>query len=290
MLGRVPSPSRTAVGVAALRAAHLIVDGAPAILDDPIAIQLIDPEMRARLEAPGVAEQLAKLDVLRAHVVVRSRFAEDCLAEAVGRGVAQYVILGAGLDTFAWRPPAWASTLKIFEVDQPASQEDKRERLGRAGLEPPSNLTFVPVDFETEALGERLRGAGVDPGRPVFFSWLGVKPYLEEPAIDDVLRVMARGAAGTEVVLTFAPLGDTPSAVATLAAAVGETFRSYFTPETLAAKLRGSGFAHVSFLTPADAAARYFASRGDGLAPPRRTSIARARLELPSPRCGEGGV
>lgn len=277
----MPSASRTAVGVAALRAAHLVVDRPPYVLDDTIAIRLIDPDMRARLETPGAAEQLVTTEALRMHVVVRSRFAEDCLAEAARRGVTQYVILGAGLDTFAWRQPPWAAALRIFEIDHPASQEDKRERLARAGLAPPSNLMLVPVNFELDPLAERLRAGGVDPRKPVFYSWLGVTPYLDEPAIDDVLRVMATGVAGTEVVLTFAPLHDTPSAVATMAAALGETFRSYFTPETLAAKLRGCGFAHVSFLTPADAAARYFGSRSDGLAPPRRTSIARARLASP---------
>jgi methyltransferase (TIGR00027 family) len=277
----VPAASRTAVGVAALRAAHLIVDRPPYILNDTIAIRLIDPDMRARVEAPGAAEQLGKTDALRMHVVVRSRYAEDCLEEAVGRGVTQYVMLGAGLDTFAWRQPPWAASLRIYEVDQPASQRDKRERLERAGLAPPSNLTFVPVNFGVEPLAEGFRAGGVDPRRPVFYAWLGVTPYLDEPAIDDVLRVMADGVAGTEVVLTFAPLRETPSAVAAMAAALGETFRSYFTPESLGAKLRAFGFADVSFLTPADAAARYFTSRGDGLAPPRRTSIARARLASP---------
>jgi methyltransferase (TIGR00027 family) len=210
--------------------------------------------------------------------VVRSRFAEDCLADAVARGITQYVLLGAGLDTFAWRQPAWGSALRIYEVDQPASQRDKQERLARAGLPSPANLVFVPVDFATDVLADRLRAAGVDPGRPAFFSWLGVMPYLDEPAIDDVLRVIASGASGTEVVLTFAPLRDTPSRVAEIAAAMGEAFRSYFTPEALDAKLRGLGFAEVSFLTSADAAARYFASRSDGLAPPGLTSIARARI------------
>ncbi|HKW01349.1 MAG TPA: class I SAM-dependent methyltransferase [Vicinamibacterales bacterium] len=279
--------SRTAVGVAALRAAHLVVDRPPFVLDDHIAIQLIDPDTRAKLGAPGAAEALAKVAALRAHVVVRSRFAEDCLADAVARGVTQYVLLGAGLDTFAWRQPAWASALRIYEVDQPASQGDKQERLARAGLPSPANLIFVPVDFATDVLGDRLREAGVDPGRPVFFSWLGVTPYLDEPAIDDVLRVIASGASGTEVVLTFAPLRDTPTRVAEMAAAMGEAFRSYFTPESLEAKLRGFGFADVSFLTPAEATARYFASRGDDLALPRSTSIARARLRRSAATAGK---
>ncbi len=131
------------------------------------------------------------------HVVVRSRFAEDCLEAAFERGVRQYVILGAGLDTFAWRQPAWASGLRIFEVDQAGSQQDKQDRVARAGLAAPPNLVFVPVDFETEPLGQCLSGAGVDLRAPVFFSWLGVTPYLDEAAIDDVLRVVAGGPPGT---------------------------------------------------------------------------------------------
>ena len=221
----MPAASRTAVGVAALRAAHVLHDAPPPILNDVVAIQLIDPDMRARLEGPGAAEHLAKAEALRVHVVVRSRFAEDCLEAAFERGVRQYVILGAGLDTFAWRQPAWASGLRIFEVDQAGSQLDKQDRVARAGLAAPPNLVFVPVDFETEPLGQCLSGAGVDLRAPVFFSWLGVTPYLDEAAIDDVLRVVVGGAPGTEVVFTFAPVGDTPSAVAAMAAALGEVFR-----------------------------------------------------------------
>ncbi len=273
----MPAASRTAVGVAALRAAHLLVDAPPPILDDRIAIQLIDPDMRQRLESPGAAEQLARTEALRVHVVVRSRFAEDCLQEAAAHGITKYVILGAGLDTFAWRQPDWASSLGIYEVDQPASQADKQARLARAELASPPNLRFVPIEFGTEPLGTCLRAAGIDPQQPAFFSWLGVTPYLDEPAIDDVLRVVAAWAAGTEMVLTFAPQRDTPSPVAAMAAAVGETFRSYFTPEALAIKLRGFGFRDVTFLTPAEMAARYFAGRSDQLTAPRRVSIARAQ-------------
>ena len=136
----------------------------------------------------------------------------------------------------------------------------------------------MPVDFQTEPLAERLRQAGIDFDRAAFYSWLGVTPYLEAFAIDDVLRVIASGGRGTEVVLSFAPAGDTPTAVAAMAAAVGEEFRSQFTPASLDAKLRQLGFGEVDFLTPADAAARYFANRGEGLTPPRRVSIVRARV------------
>lgn len=268
------------MGVAALRAAHQLFDAEPHILEDPIAIQLLEPDVVERLRAAPAAAVQGAAFFLRSHVVVRSRYAEDCLADAARRGVGQYVILGAGLDTFAWRQPGWAAALQIYEVDQPASQHDKRARLHRAGLASPPNLRLVPVDFEVEALDARLTDAGLDRTRPVFFSWLGVMPYLHEPAIDDVLRVIAQGAAGTEVVLSFAPADDGggPSRVEQMAAAVGEQFRSHFTPAQLEEKLRAGGFVDVSFLTPADSVARYFAGRDDGLAPPRRTSIARARV------------
>jgi len=277
----VTTASRTAVGVAALRAAHQVIDEPPRILDDPIAIRLLEPELRERvLGARGVSREALRQG-LRSHVVLRSRFSEDCLAEAAACGVRQYVILGAGLDTFAWRQPPWASALQIFEVDQPASQLDKRARLDRAGLAPPPNLTFVPVDFEVEALDTRLAACGLDGAQPVFYSWLGVTPYLNEAAIDEVLRVIAGGGPRTEVVLTFAPVeGATPgtSMVEQMAAAVGEVFRSHFTTDGLDAKLRAFGFSEVSFLTPELSAARYFAGRRDDLPPPRRTSIVRARL------------
>jgi methyltransferase (TIGR00027 family) len=272
--------SRTAVGVAALRAAHQVIDEPPWILDDPISFRLLEPELQERVLGARDVPREAVRQGLRSHVVVRSRFSEDCLSEAVARGVRQFVSLGAGLDTFAWRQPTWASSLRIFEIDQPASQQDKRARLNRAGLTSPANLTFVPIDFEVEALDARLAESGVDRAQPVFFSWLGVTPYLNEAAIDQVLGVIAGGPPGTEVVLTFAPVDGATQETAMveqMAAALGEMFRSHFSAEGLEAKLRAFGFVDVSFLTPEIAAARYYSGRRDDLPPPRRTSIVRAR-------------
>ncbi len=249
-------------------------------MNDPIAVQLLGPEFRARLDAAGDAAQAGPARALRSHVVLRSRFAEDCLADAVARGVTQFVSLGAGLDTFPWRQPAWAAPLRIFEVDQPASQQDKRERLDRARLATPANVTFVPVDFETDGLSNSLAAAGLEPARPVFYSWLGVTPYLHAAAVEAVLRTIAAGAAGSEVVLTYAPVedeGSGPSNAEQMAATVGELFRSHYTPEAMEATLRACGFSEVTFLTPALAASRYYTGRRDGLPPPRRTSIVRAR-------------
>src|SRR6188508_3043964 len=142
------SPSRTSLAVAWLRAAHQIVDARPPILDDSVAARLLDPRAIERIHAHPEALQTPGARALRAHVVVRSRYAEDRLHEAVVRGVRQLVVLGAGLDTFAFRQPPWAAGLRIFEVDWPATQDDKRARLSRGGVTVPDNAVFVPIDFE----------------------------------------------------------------------------------------------------------------------------------------------
>src|SRR5262249_22320665 len=158
----------------ALRAVHQLIDGQPKILDDAAVIPLlgstiIDRVMSdpARLETPGAR-------ALRSHVVLRSRYAEDRLASAVERDVRQFLVLGAGFDTFAYRQPEWARDLQIFEVDQPASQQAKRARLEASGLAIPSNLTFVVADFEHRTLHDILVDGGVDITKPAFISWLGV--------------------------------------------------------------------------------------------------------------------
>lgn len=168
-------PSRTAAGVAWLRAAHQVVDEPPRILDDPIAPRLLGEagrralgERRAELFQPGAL-------ALRSHVLLRSRYAEDRLELAARQGVDQFVVLGAGLDTFAYRQPDWAASMRIFEVDQPGSQLVKRDRVALAGIEVRGNLAYVPVDFESADLLTGLVRGGVDPARPAFVSWLGVR-------------------------------------------------------------------------------------------------------------------
>ena len=273
----VAGASRTALAVAWLRAAHQFIDDPPRILEDPIAPCLLGPDAeavvshrRAELQTPGARGW-------RSHVVLRSRYAEDRLAAAALRGVRQYVVLGAGYDTFAYRQPAWAAGLRVFEIDQPASQRAKREALAAAGVETPPNVTFVPVDFETDVLADAMRAAGVDTAAPVFFSWLGVMSYLAEPAADALLRLAASYPASSEIVLTFAPR-DASRLVRSAAAVamVGEPWRTFIDAEELVSKLRGFGFAEVLILTPAEAEARYFLNRSDGLLPPRRSTIAAA--------------
>ena len=183
---RDDSPSRTAVRVALRRAAHQVLDRPP-VFTDPLAVAIVgaDPEEieRDRRHRSTFGRGM------RAFLAVRSRWAEDRLAEAVAHGVSQYVLLGAGLDTFALRNPD--PGLQVFEVDHPASQAFKRRRIEAAGLAARSGPIYVPVDFETQDLPSALAAAGFDAGRPAFFAWLGVVPYLEEPAILETLRFVA---------------------------------------------------------------------------------------------------
>jgi methyltransferase (TIGR00027 family) len=267
--------SSTAVGVAWLRAAHQVIDAEPRILDDPIALPLLG-------RAPSfVRSRAAELDepsvrALRAHVLVRSRFAEDRLRAAVERGIAHYVLLGAGLDTFAFRQPHWARSLEIFELDHAASQSAKRERMSAASIAIPPNVHFVAVDFESEPLDLAFRRAGIPLDAPIFFSWLGVTMYLTESAIDDVLRFVAARPRGSEIVFTFAPPRAGGHPLAERAASVGERWLTYFEPDALERKLASLGFSSIEFLTPELAARLYFADRGDGLPAPRRTTVVSA--------------
>ena len=273
--------SRTALATAYLRAAHQLLDAAPRILDDPVAVRLLGEEAGPQIHERAERYQSHAAAALRSHVVLRSRFTEDRLADAVRRGVRQYVILGAGFDTFAFRQPAWAKSLKIVEVDHLDTQSVKRSFLARAGLADAENMRFAPVDFERESLLEGLRRHHVSLEELTFFSWLGVTMYLHEAAVDLALRSMAAYPPGSEVVLTFKqPPTQTAGKAAAVArqladqvASVGEPFVSFFEPAAMKAKLLAVGFRKVEFLDLETAGARYFASRPADLPKPRYVSI-----------------
>jgi len=270
-------PSRTALGVAALRAFHQLADDEPKILDDPIAARLLDAPTLDAIRKGGGETWSEERRALRAHVLLRSRYAEDRLAEAVRRGVRQLVILGAGLDTFAYRQPAWARDLRIFEVDHQATQADKRRRLDQGGVPIPANLTYVAIDFERVSLREGLRASALDFTRPAVFTCLGVLVYLTEEAADAIFELVASFPAGSEIAFTFSSSQASQSITAVRAAEAGEPWRTHVDPATLREKLRAMGFSTVAFLEPEDAERRYFArARRDGLTAPRRTSIAAA--------------
>ncbi|HEV8490726.1 MAG TPA: class I SAM-dependent methyltransferase, partial [Candidatus Angelobacter sp.] len=184
--------SRTALRVAIRRAAHQAIDR-PRILEDPVAVRLIGPGYERDMER---AMHYVARD-FRLYMSVRSRYAEDRLAQQVARGVAQYVILGSGLDTFAYRNPH--VSLRVFEVDFPATQEWKKELLAAAGIDVPESLTFIPLDLEHKSLAESLLEAGFDPAAPAFFGWLGVVPYLTLEAFRATIATIGRLPAGTAV-------------------------------------------------------------------------------------------
>ena len=274
--------NRTALGVAWLRAAHQLVDGEPRILEDAPSVALLGHQAAEVRSDPRAHSPGARL--LRSHIVLRSRFAEDRLRLAVERGVTRYIVLGAGYDTFLVRQPAWARKIEIVEVDRDEIQEDKRAKLAAARFRVPNNVRFVSIDFERETLARGLARNGVDLGVPTFFSWLGVTMYLTEPAIDAVLSTVAATPPGSEIVFTFAPADPATgglaspelSGLASLAATAGEPWRTYFAPEELVAKLRALGFSAVELLAPDDAERRYFAGRTDGLPAPRRSTLVSA--------------
>jgi methyltransferase (TIGR00027 family) len=254
------------LGVAIRRAAHQLMD-APPVLDDPIAARLIGEGYRGKM---GRASHRVGRD-LRAFVAARSRYAEDRLAEAVARGVRQYVVLGAGLDTFAYRNPF--AGLRVFEVDFPATQEWKRGLLAEAGIAQPEGLRFVPLDFEDTTLDEGLAEAGFDRGAAAFFGWLGVVPYLTLEAFRATLGVIAQLPAGSGVSFDYAVRPERLSPVGRKAfdalvgrvAAAGEPFQLFFTPEEMGAELHKAGFRRFEQLDSDHLNELYFKDRADGL-------------------------
>jgi methyltransferase (TIGR00027 family) len=257
-------PSRTALGAAAYRAAHQTVDGA-AIFADPLARAILGANADAVMAKSGAVDPPEKR--MRFFMAARSRFAEDSLARAVERGVRQAVILGAGLDTFALRNPYAGQGLRVFEVDHPATQTWKRQRLAEAGLAVPASLTFAPVDLTQQDLPAGLAGAGLQADAPAFFHWLGVVPYLPHPVITSTLRYIA-GIPDSEVVFDYTePLASFPEGrrayvaeVAARVAAFAEPWVTFLDPGALSAELTAHGFAEQEDLGLAELAARYLPS------------------------------
>ena len=275
-------PSRTALATAYLRAAHQLLDAEPRLLDDPIALPLLGPGAAQQIQAATERYRSPEARGLRAHVALRSRFAEDRLKDAVARGVTQYIVLGAGFDTFAYRQPSWAALLTIIEVDSPATQQVKRELLRASGIAEPANLRFADVDFERESLQDGLARHHIALDRPTLFAWLGVTMYLTQAAVDAGLATIAGFPPGSEVVLTFAwPPGDaqTSPAASTMAdrtARAGEPWITFFLPQALERQLLTLGFSRIEFLSPVEAQRRYFDNRSDDLPAPRLATIVSA--------------
>jgi methyltransferase (TIGR00027 family) len=263
----VRAASKTAIAAATVRALHFCNGSLPRILDDSIAEKLLGPDMPPPPYA-GASDTASG-------VLLRSRFAEDRLASAVERGVSQLIVLGAGLDTFAYRQPPWAQALSIYEIDQPASQADKLRRLEAASVEIPANLTMVPIDFERTSLPDGCAAGGIDTGKPTFFTCLGVFGYLNRQAVDDIFEYVAGFPAGSEIAFTF--FGEPiPAEILAFVNKAGEPLLVFFDPDELAANLQRLGFAEFAILGQEEAERRYFGERSDGLKASRSPMIAAA--------------
>lgn len=266
-------PDSTAVRVALWRAMHMRVDSPPHVIEDEMGLRLAAPDegwqRRSDMDPRGTSG-------FRAAIVARARFIEDLVEEQAGHGVAQYVVLGAGLDTFAQRRPEIAARLRVFEIDQPGTQAWKRRRLIELGYGIPDWLRLVPVDFEAGAdWWEQLSDAGFDPGRPTVVACTGVTMYLTKDATAATLRRLALLAPGSTLAMTFmlpAALvddADRPALEATepQARAAGTPFISFYAPQEMLALARDAGFKDVHHVSGTVLAARYFADRTDGLRP-----------------------
>jgi methyltransferase (TIGR00027 family) len=257
-------PSRTAWGAAAHRAAHQVLEEGR-IFADPLALRIMGEAANAAVRD---AEDNPLRRRMRIFVAIRTRFAEDALTVAVARGVTQLVILGAGLDTYAYRASP-ADQVQIYEVDHPATQAWKRERLAEAAIPIPQSLTFAPVDFEHQTLGEGLSAAGFDLSQQTFFTWLGVVPYVTQEAVWSTLGFIAKLPNGAHVVFDYSDPPDTlPPELraahderAAKVAEIGESFLTYFEPGDLHTRLLALGFSEIEDLGPRQIASRYFPNR-----------------------------
>jgi methyltransferase (TIGR00027 family) len=271
---RTATPDSTAVRVALWRALHVQVDSPPHVLEDEIGLRLVAPEDDWR-RRPDMDPHFTSL--FRASIVARARFIEDLVVEQAGNGVRQYVILGAGLDTFTQRRPEVASGLRVFEVDQPGPQSWKRQRLMELGFGVPEWLRLVPVDFEAgDGWWQRLAVAGFDAGQLAVVASTGVSMYLTKDAIAATLRQVAALAPGSTLAMTFLlPLEHADPEVRPGlqiaekgARASGTPFISFFTPAEMLTLAREAGFGDAQHVSAATLTQRYFAGRTDGLRPP----------------------
>ena len=264
-------PKPSAMGVALLRAAHQLLDN-PLVFEDPLALAILDSDNVESIRRAPAHYDTPLLKGLRASVIVRSRLAEEEWDASRRRGVRQYVILGAGLDTFAYRNDGRDGS-RIFEVDLPGTQRWKRDRLRRAGIAEPPWLTFVPVDFESSSLGDALEQSGLQRHKPAFFSWLGVTMYLARDAIEETLRTIASLPPGSGMVFDYAVLppllsSEERQAAEALSARTsrhGEPWKTAFDPEELTRRLHSLGFTDVRDFGPEQLNERYLSGREDSL-------------------------
>jgi methyltransferase (TIGR00027 family) len=270
--------SEMAEMIAVTRAEHFNFDAPPKIFEDPLAGDLIiNPLLRAAVKS-RLCNWVGKRLLFRwarpviAGILIRARYTEDRLQQAVAAGIRQYLILGAGLDSFAWRRPAWADGVRIIEVDHPATQTAKRQRLEKLGLDCPQHLEFVPVDFERESISDGLARSSFAAERPAFISWMGVVAYLSPEAVSNTLRALAAATApGSEIVFDYLIPEELWAAEDLRVLAIGkkevvrrgEPLLSSLDPRQLPVLLQPWGFELVENLSPSELESRYLQGRQD---------------------------
>lgn len=280
-----PQPSFTALTAAAARAAHLSVDAPPYIFTDSVAAALLGDRAEELIGYHRDHASHPVLSAARAQVTCRSRYTEDNLARAAAGGVRQYLILGAGLDSFGYRS-GLASQVRVFEVDHPATQQWKRQALAAARIPVPRTVTFVPADLATTSLSDVLPGSGFDPAQPALVSWLGVTMYLSRDAISRVLAAVSALAPGTELIADYMlPAGMRDAAgnsyvelVGPVAAQRGEPWLTFLTPGEASALLAGHGIEPAEHVRQRDAVGAALWQRSDSLRPAELSVLTRARV------------
>lgn len=294
--------SRTAEGTAAIRAAHQLLDAEPPVLADPFAERMLGTGLapalrpwaraRQRLESrfwERMPRGAGRLPIgtrrLRAQVVVRSRYVEDQLERAMAKGVDQYLLLAAGLDSFALRRRDLARDLQVYEVDHPATQTEKTRRIDALEVEWPSNLEMVPIDFESQSLSEACAASSFDPSRPAFVSWLGVTYYLTSEATEETLRFVAALSPGSEMAFDFwSAMERRPADRALLTAlrfgvaGLGEQMVSFYEPSAMEDLVEAAGLEVLETVGRDQANARYLEGRRDGLEMPEFAYLATVGL------------
>jgi methyltransferase (TIGR00027 family) len=251
------------------RAAHQLYDAKPLVLEDPIAVPILGKEYLPEVERTATKLHKPFSVSLRAFLVARSRYAEDMLDRAVAAGATQYLLLGAGLDTFAHRNPY--PHVRVFEIDHPTTQQWKRDLLAANGIAAPQCLTYAPVDFEHQTLPEQLLSAGFDSRQITFFAWLGVVPYLTHAAFRSTLDFIASAAIGSGIVMDYGlPRSALPyleqlahDSLASRVQLAGEPFRLFFTPEQMRREL--AAFHNIEDIGSPEINSRYFSERDDNL-------------------------
>ena len=268
--------SRTAIGAATLRAAHQLLDPNPKLLSDNIILKLLDQEICHYILNNKGRFFLPHSIALRRSIVLRSRYTEDCLKDAFQKGIRQYIILGAGLDTFAYRQPSWAKDLHIVEADHPASRKTKLALLEKAEIPLPRNVTYTEVDLENDDLTHVL-SAVIHLKEPVFISCLGVLVYLKKSACEKIFRFTGSLAKESEFIFTAKQNTDY-NIIAQKAAEVGEPWITHFSQEELRQQLESCNFSAIHFLTAAEIRQLYGNTDLIKTFSPNKSSIVKAKV------------